>query len=149
MANERFRIISGAYLILIKDKKVLLSRRCNTGYCDGKWGLPAGHLEENETIMHTAVREGEEEIGIKINAADLRLVHVMHRMERDGTRLNLFFAAEKWDGEPKNAEPEKCDNVCFFGINSLPENITPYVKQAIDNMLKKIPYSEHGWNSPA
>lgn len=51
MADERFRIISGAYLILQKGEKVLLSRRYNTGYRDGEWGLPAGHLEENETII--------------------------------------------------------------------------------------------------
>lgn len=69
----------------------------------------------------------------------------MHRKEHDGPRLNLFFTAKKWAGEPRIMEPDICDNIGFFDIKNLPKNITPYVKQSIECMLQKIPYSEYGW----
>ncbi len=39
-------------------------------------------------------------------------------------------------------EPEKCDDLSWFNINHLPENIVPYIKQAIDSFLNNIIYSE-------
>ncbi|MGB1592331.1 MAG: NUDIX domain-containing protein, partial [Promethearchaeia archaeon] len=37
--------------------QVLLSRRLNTGFRDGQWGLPAGHVNPGESITAAAVRE--------------------------------------------------------------------------------------------
>ncbi len=147
MAKEKFKIITGAYTLLMKNKKVLLAKRYNTGYCDGEWGVPAGHLEENETLIQTAIRECNEETGIRLKKTCLRLVHVMHRKESDGERLNLFFSAKNWKGEPKITEPDKCDALSFFDIDNLPENTIEYVKQAITNISKRTLYSEHGWNN--
>jgi hypothetical protein len=42
-------------------------------------------------------------------------------------------------------EPHKCDDLRWFELNKLPENIIPYVKQAIDNIRNKKFYSEYGW----
>lgn len=39
-------------------------------------------------------------------------------------------------------EPEKCDDLNWFGFNNLPENIIPYIKQEIKFSLKNIIYSE-------
>ena len=47
MAKERNKIIPASYAVLIKDNKVLLVRRFNTGYEDGKYSLPAGHVEKS------------------------------------------------------------------------------------------------------
>ncbi len=37
----------------------------------GKWAMPGGHIEPGETIMETAVREGEEETGLKLEAVSV------------------------------------------------------------------------------
>ena len=39
MAKERHKIVPASYLVLIKDSKILLSRRVNTGYEDGKYPM--------------------------------------------------------------------------------------------------------------
>jgi len=47
------------------------------------------------------VREAREEIGIEIDSADLELVHLMHRKQREPTnerRINLFFYCEEMEG---------------------------------------------------
>ena len=145
MAGKRFKVIPTVYLLLIKGNKILLSRRYNTGFHDGEYSFPAGHLEGNETLTQAMVREAKEEIGVEISPEDLKLVHVMHRREPNEERLNFFFVAEKWKGNPQNVEPHKCDDLRWFDLDKLPENTIPYIKQAINCFLKGILYSEYGW----
>jgi mutator protein MutT len=143
-ASLRFKMITSSYLILLKDKKILLSRRLNTGYEDGKYSLPAGHVEAGETLSQALIREAGEEIGIIIKPADVELVHTMHRIHED-IRLDFFFTIRSYQGEIKNMEPEKCDDLRFFPLDKLPENTIPYIKSAIELTLKMQIYSEFGW----
>lgn len=141
---KRFKMIASSYLVLVEKGKVLLSRRFQTGYMDGHYSLPAGHVDEGETIEDCLVREVKEEIGIEIKKPDIKLTHVMHRKE-DDIRLDFFYQASKYEGEIKNKEPNKCDDLNWFKLNQLPENILPYIKQGIRNSLKKVLYSDIGF----
>ena len=142
MAKERSKLIPSAYLVLLQNNSILLSRRYNTGYCDGSYSFPAGHLNGGETVKQAMVREAKEEIGVVLEPADLELVHVMNRNIPGNERIDFFFTAKKWQGEPKNMEPEKCDDLRWFQLNDLPQNIIPYIRQAIDSFLNNIIYSE-------
>jgi 8-oxo-dGTP pyrophosphatase MutT (NUDIX family) len=106
----RHKLIVSIYLILIQDEKVLLLRRFNTGYEDGKYCFPAGHLEPNESIAQGLQREVKEEVGIDIRPRDATLVHTMHRKESD-ERVDFFFTVSTFTGVPRNCEPDKCDDV--------------------------------------
>ena len=140
--KERFKVIPSVYLFLIEDNKILLSRRYNTGYFDGNYSLPAGHLDGNETLKQAMVREAKEEIDIVLDPEDLELVHIMNRRIPDNERVDFFFTAKKWQGGPKIMEPDKCDDLGWFEFGNLPKNIIPYIKQAIDSFLGNIIYSE-------
>ena len=142
MQKERFKVIPSVYLVLIKDNKILLSRRYNTGYFDGNYSFPAGHLDGNETLKQAMIREAKEEIDVVLDPEDLELVHTMDRRIPDDERVDFFFTAKKWQGEPKIMEPDKCDDLSWFEFNNLPKNIIPYIKQAIDSFLNNIIYSE-------
>ncbi len=142
--NTRFKMIASGYLMLIRGGKILLSRRFQTGYEDGKYSLPAGHIEDKETLTDGTCREIKEEIGVEIQSSDLRLVHVMHRKESD-IRMDFFFTTNKKKITPKNLEPHKSDDVRWFPLTKLPKNTIPYIKAAIKNHQKNIIYSEFGW----
>jgi 8-oxo-dGTP diphosphatase len=129
------------HLLFIREDQVLLLRRFNTGYADGQYSVPAGHLDGGETVMDAAAREAEEEVGIKIGASDMAFSTVMHRMEED-ERVDFFIHVRQWNGEPINAEPDKCDDLCWADVNQLPANMIPYVRQALRNHLAKIPFDE-------
>lgn len=144
MSKERFKIIPGLYAVLLKNRQVLLLRRHNTGFEDGKFSLPGGHLDENESYKNAMIRETKEEIGVILDSDTLQVAHAMHR-KQNGDRLDLFFVSDRWNGDPKITEPEKCDDLRWFPINALPDNIVPYVKQAIDCIIKNEFYSEFGW----
>ncbi|MBZ1345456.1 MAG: NUDIX domain-containing protein [Candidatus Nealsonbacteria bacterium] len=142
MKKERFKLIASVYLVLIKDNKVLLSRRYNTGYFDGNYSFPAGHIDGNENLKQGLVREIKEEIGINLDPQYLELIHVMNRKIPDDERLDFFFTTKKWQGGPKIMEPEKCDDLRWFDLDNLPKNIVPYIRQAINSILNNIIYSE-------
>jgi len=46
----RLRPLVAVHLFLLQDNKILLSKRYNTGYEDGNWNVPAGHVEEGESV---------------------------------------------------------------------------------------------------
>ncbi len=147
MPKERFRLIPSSYLILIRNGKILLTRRFCTGWMDGKYSFVAGHGESGETFIQCVIRESKEEAGIDVRPEDLEVVHVMHR-KSDGfenERVDVFVIAKKWSGEIKNMEPDKCDDLKWFDLENLPENMVSYVRQAIENIRKGVFYSEHGW----
>ncbi len=142
-------LVPSVYILLYKDGQVLLLRRTNTGYRDGWYSLPAGHVELGEPAHLAAVREAEEEVGIDINPADLRLVHVMQRVALEGgyERIDLVFEATKWGGEPENMEPEKCDDMRWFNVDDLPDKIIPNVRSVLQCVGDNVYYSTDNYGA--
>lgn len=121
---------TAAYLIFEDEGKVLLHKRKNTGFKDGKYSLVAGHVEEDETFKDTMVREAKEEVGIDIRKDDLDPVHVMHRV--DGRAyVDVYFRITEWGGEVSNKEPEKCSELRWVEPDNLPEKTIGFVKEVI------------------
>ena len=51
--------------------EVLLALRKNTGYNDGKYELPGGHVEEGEDLIDAMIREAKEELNINLKRENL------------------------------------------------------------------------------
>jgi len=132
------------HLFFMRGDQILLARRYNTGYRDGEYSVPAGHLDGNETVIAAGIREAKEEIGVTIKADDIAFSSVMHRIEGD-ERVDFFVQVHHWQGEIVNAEPEKCDDLRWVSTDELPENIIPYVQRAITNHLNDVSFDEFGW----
>jgi mutator protein MutT len=138
--------ILASYLVLFQGEKVLLARRANTGYWDGHYSLPAGHVESGESFTQALVREVGEEIGVKIGPGEARVAHVLHRKAEDGSeRAEAFYIVRDWNGTVTNREPDKCDDLFWCSMSALPENTIPYIKKVLENIEQGILYSEYGW----
>ena len=142
MMRARFPVT--VHLLFLRQDQILLLRRFSTGYRDGEYSVPAGHLDGGETVMSAAAREAQEEVGVKIGAGDMVFSSVMHRIE-DDERVDFFLHVRQWQGEPFNAEPDRCDDLCWVDINKLPVNTVPYVRRALGNHLGNIQFDEFGW----
>jgi len=131
-------------MFFLRENQILLIRRYQTGYMDGHYSVPAGHLDGGETVRMAGVREVREEVGVWIDPADLCFAGVFHRFEEE-ERVDFFVYVQAWDGEPVNAEPGKCDDIRWTAMDDLPENTIPYVRQAIGNFRAGVMFEEFGW----
>ncbi|MEM7347921.1 MAG: NUDIX domain-containing protein [Chloroflexota bacterium] len=134
------------HLFFLQQQQLLLLRRFNTGYEDGNYSVVAGHVESDETVTQAAIREAFEEAGVIIATQDIDVVHVMNR-KSDDERIDFFLVVNAWAGEVANQEPNKCDDLSWFGVDNLPSNIIPYVKFAFEQYQAGALFSEFGWES--
>jgi 8-oxo-dGTP diphosphatase len=141
-STPRARAIVDVHVLFEREGKYLLLRRFNTGFCDGAYSLPAGHVEEGESACSAAKREAMEEVWVGVK--DPEMVHMMHH-KSDTVRISLFFKAKAWRDEPVNVEPHKCDHMAWFPKTRLPDNVVPYVRFALQQIEMSVSYSEYGW----
>ncbi|MFI2242285.1 NUDIX hydrolase [Streptomyces chrestomyceticus] len=144
---QRHRRIIDVHLLLIRDSRVLLSLR-QGGYASGQWQVPSGHLEAGEPTDHGTVREGWEEIGVRVDPDHLELAHVIdHRAPGEDPRFGIFYRALSWEGEPYNAEPDKCGGLCWFSFSDIPDRTVPYHAAALHHIAAGRLSSKFGWET--
>ncbi|MFF4902253.1 NUDIX domain-containing protein [Streptomyces sp. NPDC001068] len=142
--------VNDVMLILERDGAVCLAERQGTGYADGKLNLPSGKLDPGEDVFDAALRELEEETGVKSTRDALRIVHVMHFRNPEGEpRVGWFFVVQDWEGEPRNMEPHKCAGLSWHPADHLPDNTVEYNALGIAHYLKGEQFSVHGWDRSA
>jgi len=145
MTRERYCLSVAVFVLLRKENHICMLKRTGTGWMDGWYSLPAGGLEENETLATAAAREAKEESCVLIAPQDLRLSHSMHVRTEDRSWMGHFFTCTRWEGEPHIAEPDKHGDMHWQAIADLPQNTIPYVRQAVQQIIAGQPYSEYGW----
>ena len=96
-------------------EEILLLLRENTGYLDGYYDLPGGHVDE------------------------MKIIHIYHHF-RNGM-LKFGFSANRYEGRLINNEPEKCKELKWFETENLPENIIPRIREEILNVENDVFYS--------
>jgi 8-oxo-dGTP diphosphatase len=143
--SRRRKVIGDLHLILVDDDdRVLLGRRQNTGFADGCYHLPAGHLEVGESVIEALIREAREETGIIISPDAIDFAHVMHNSSSGG-RVAFFFTVRRWQGIPQNREPGKCSELRWVPLQALPGNLVDYCRSALTAIADGKPFSLYGW----
>ena len=133
--TDRFVVVPAAYVFLLRPapmpggREVLLQLRRGTGYMDEHWAAAAaGHVEQGETVFAAAAREALEEVDV----TDLDLVPwcAMQRTHEDHApideRVDYFFTATSWTGTPRIVEPQKCADLRWFNLDTLPTPVVPH-----------------------
>jgi 8-oxo-dGTP diphosphatase len=137
--TQRIVVKVAVYLVLKRDGQYLFMQRRQTGYCDGLYSLPAGHVDEGEVPSQALIREAAEEIGVALSTDSLRLVHVIFRKNH---YLNLFFLADHWKGEPQNLETQKCGELRWATLQHMRGILAPEVEAGLIGLETQVAYSE-------
>ena len=77
--------------IIEKDNKILMVKEAKKK-CYGKWNVPAGHLEDGETIFEGAIREIFEETGCKVRLKNV--LPIINKELENVTFLLITFTTE-------------------------------------------------------
>jgi 8-oxo-dGTP diphosphatase len=127
------------------EDRVLFILRSNTGWMDGNYGLPGGHVEAGESFTQAACREVLEEVGIDLNPKDLEYLSTMHLRDEATARINVTFKVTKWSGEPNNMEPAVHSEIAWLDPHDLPPNIVPVDIDRVTQSDAYEKYLEIGW----
>jgi mutator protein MutT len=141
-----FKLPAYVGIILKKNNEVLLVKRHNTDWASGNWNFPGGLVEENELLLQAAIREIQEETSMIVKPENFALIHVLQVRKNDTNTkdiIGFYFAAEKWEGNAVNKEPDRHADIGWFSLDALPENITEHAQQALDGLLSGKRYSEN------
>ena len=127
-------------LILIDKGSILLIKQTKPN--GGKFTFVGGRIEKEEFAKASLMRESMEEAGIKLEAKDLILTHVLHKKDAQNMRIILYFKAEKWEGDPTNLEPQKFKKVKWQKLDNLPKTLSRTARHVIKMYRKGYMYSE-------
>ena len=123
----------GVFIINHNNEILLQKRAATKRFNPNKWGLCAGHVDSGETLENTALREVEEEIGIKYNISDLHVLEEMEVNKRESNshivRYYYIYCAEN----NFNIQTEELSEVRWFDI----DDVINMVKNNDDSLVIK------------
>ena len=101
--------------VLEKDGKYLLVQEAQEK-CYGKWNLPAGHLDPNETIIEAAKREIKEESGLDVELTGV--CQIGNRKLEDDVFVSVIFSTKVLGGDIK-FDPNEILDAKWFSYEEL------------------------------
>ncbi|MDP1695786.1 MAG: NUDIX domain-containing protein [archaeon] len=121
---------------ILNGEKICLLKRKRRPY-QGYWGLIGGKVKLEESLKETALREVEEETGLKCKFD--RVVSVLHERVKDSGKIKHAFVIFLCRVNTKNetlVQSEEGD-IAWFSLNELPKEIIPSDKLMISKLLDK------------
>lgn len=122
----------GANVAIIQSGKILLTKREDFEV----WCLPGGHVEPEESLAQTAIREAREETGLEVEL--LRLVGVYSRTGSGVADMHVvLFTAQPIGGilKPQVGEVLELD---YFALDALPEYMFWWHRQQVADAFDNI-----------
>lgn len=102
--------------VVVKDRKVLLLHTTN-----GRWVLPKGHVERDESLREAALREVREESGVTAKI-ERKLGWVNYEFRSGGRFFKkkvIWFLMRAMDGEPHPQQEEGFVDACYKQLDEL------------------------------
>lgn len=126
------KIVAGA-VVTDSEGRVLMARRAIEPR-PGFWTLPAGYMEEGESVEEAARREAWEETRARIETIDLLGVYSVPRI----SQVQIFFRARM--SEPGIAAGPESEEVAFFAFDDIPydELAFPSVRWALEDFRERL-----------
>lgn len=115
--------------LILKDRKILLLYREDEGW----WEVPGGKVEENESPTEAAVREAEEEIGVK---ASLEKPFYSGEFQKDDKIFLWHCYKASIQGKPELKE-EKFEELRWVKASELDEmELAPNIEMILPALRK-------------
>ncbi|HEX7999741.1 MAG TPA: NUDIX domain-containing protein [Pyrinomonadaceae bacterium] len=128
LLEPRFAVTAGAIVLDEKGRVLLLKHVFRVG---SGWGIPGGFIEKGEQPEDAVRRELQEEIGLKLEEAELAFVRTLKRP----TQVEIIFRCRP-QGEfaPRSVEIKSAE---WFAPDALPDGLSRDQRQLIARALGK------------
>ena len=124
--------------LVLQGDRLLLVKRAGKLSEGGKWGLPGGFVDRDETVKQAAAREIMEETGYEV--ADITLFRIIDRPDRPAEdRQNIVFVHLCRAGRRTGKPDRESSEVRWFPLAELP----PEPTFAFDHYSNIRLYREH------
>jgi len=108
-------------IVANQDDQILLVKRGLSSINGGKWGLPGGFVDRDETVKQAAEREILEETGYKISEVNLlKIIDNPNRAHEDRQNI-LFVYTAKATEKIGEGDIRESSEITWFNLNKLPE----------------------------
>ncbi|NJN51668.1 MAG: NUDIX domain-containing protein [Gammaproteobacteria bacterium] len=138
--RDTFPVI--VHTLLWRANALLLLRRAYTGFLDGYYALPGGHLEAGEGVIDCAIRECREEVGIALPRAAVHPLGVLPYRGAGGQGVDFFMTCDSFADEPRLAEPERFDELRWVHPERLPHPSVPYLAKLLQMRKHSLWFAE-------
>ncbi|MEO0459890.1 MAG: NUDIX domain-containing protein [Myxococcota bacterium] len=130
-----------------RDLKVLLIQRGLEPF-KGKWALPGGFVQVDETIDDAAMRELREETGVgRVYLEQLYTFGALERDPRERVVSVAYYALVKLSEHDLHAASD-ASNAAWFGIHDIPKlafDHDPILEMAVERLRGKVTYQPIGF----
>ncbi len=127
--------VAGIFVVKEEEKVLLIKRGGEPN--KGKWSYPAGYLEYDEKPETGAVRELEEETGIKASEQYLKLVATLQLEHPDKYIVGNAYTTDYEDTTGKVVPGDDAQDAKFWSIGEMKENIDDLESEKIIDAARK------------
>jgi 8-oxo-dGTP diphosphatase len=121
-----------AAAVIIREGKVLVSRRKKDAHLPQYWEFPGGKKHEGEELADALIRELREELGIGIRVGR-EVMRVIHPYPDRKVELHFFYC----DWENGKCEAIGCDEYRWIEKTRLDQLLFPPANSALIDVLTK------------
>ena len=125
----------GTGLAILREGKLLLYRRTRPPEA-GHWTIVGGKIDHLEESGVAAMREAEEESGLKVHAVDFLCTCEQIFPEEGHHWVSIIYWTANFSGEPAVMEPEKLPEFGWFDLDSLPEPLSRFAAEAAAHLRR-------------
>ena len=125
---------------IFRDDRVLLVREVT----DGKWTLPGGWADVNDSPSLAVEKEIEQESGFTAKAVKLAALYDRNLHDHPAYLFHAwkaFFICDITGGEARTSH--ETDGVEFFPLDALPHETSPATRRRLDEIFTGTPASEY------
>lgn len=113
---------------------------------NGRWTLPGGKVEKNETLDTAVVREAKEETELEIAVFGVVAVNEYIIVEKQEHFIYFTFKAEIIGGNSEIDRPDEISEIAWIDIEEA-DHLMPYYKEGLIEIVKRnveVTYHDEG-----
>lgn len=147
-ALARYPDASAAVAVILRERdglEVLVEERAARAEdpWSGQWALPGGRRHRGETLLETAHRETEEEVGLSLRSSEL-LGCMEARSPGNVPSLSVLPFVFRWDGAGEPRTSPEAASIAWASLDQMPRTRTAVTVRVRGHELADVPAFAEG-----